>query len=163
MKQPLNTPWWQPAAEKQPRIYVQKRNNSSIIVLVVVVSLIAGAIGATIGRNTTDNLGANLVQTENVVERAPGSIAALAARLIPAVVSITVNGSGGSGTGSGFFLDSDGYILTNNHVVESAANSGRIIVETSDGKKYPAKLIDKCRAKENKEETHQYCTNNTPE
>ena len=141
MKQPLNTPWWQPAVEKQPRIYVQKRNNSSIIVLVVVVSLIAGAIGATIGRNTTDNLGANLVQTENVVERAPGSIAALAARLIPAVVSITVNGSGGSGTGSGFFLDSDGYILTNNHVVESAANSGRIIVETSDGKKYPAKLI----------------------
>ena len=141
MKQPLNTPWWQPAVEKQPRIYVQKRNNSSIIVLVVVVSLIAGAIGATIGRSTTDNLGANLVQTENVVERAPGSIAALAARLIPAVVSITVNGSGGSGTGSGFFLDSDGYILTNNHVVESAANSGRIIVETSDGKKYPAKLI----------------------
>ena len=141
MKEPINTPWWQPAEEKQPRIYIQKRNNSSIIVLVVVVSLIAGAIGATIGRNTTDNLGANLVQTENVVERAPGSIAALAARLIPAVVSISVNGSGGSGTGSGFFLDSDGYILTNNHVVESAANSGRITVETSDGKKYPAKLI----------------------
>jgi len=141
MKEPINTPWWQPAVEKQPRIYIQKRNNSSIIVLVVVVSLIAGAIGATIGRNTTDNLGANLVQTENVVERAPGSIAALAARLIPAVVSISVNGSGGSGTGSGFFLDSDGYILTNNHVVESAANSGRITVETSDGKKYPAKLI----------------------
>ncbi|CAB5104012.1 unannotated protein [freshwater metagenome] len=141
MKEPINTPWWQPAVEKQSRIYIQKRNNSSIIVLVVVVSLIAGAIGATIGRNTTDNLGANLVQTENVVERAPGSIAALAARLIPAVVSISVNGSGGSGTGSGFFLDSDGYILTNNHVVESAANSGRITVETSDGKKYPAKLI----------------------
>lgn len=141
MKEPLNTPWWQPAVEKQPRIYIQKRNNSSIIILVVVVGLISGAIGATIGRNTTDNLGANLVQTENVVERAPGSISALAARLIPAVVSISVNGSGGSGTGSGFFLDSDGYILTNNHVVESAAKSGRITVETSDGKKFPAKLI----------------------
>lgn len=141
MKEPLNTPWWQPAVEKQHRIYIQKRNNSSIIILVVVVGLISGAIGATIGRNTTDNLGANLVQTENVVERAPGSISALAARLIPAVVSISVNGSGGSGTGSGFFLDSDGYILTNNHVVESAAKSGRITVETSDSKKFPAKLI----------------------
>jgi putative serine protease PepD len=141
MKEPINTPWWQPAVEKQPRIFIQKRNNSSLIVIAVIVGLIAGAIGATIGRNSADNLGANLVQTENVVERAPGSIAELAARLIPAVVSISVSGGGGSGTGSGFFLDSNGYILTNNHVVESAARSGRITVETSDNKKYPAKLI----------------------
>lgn len=141
MKEPINTPWWQPAVEKQPRIYIQKRNNSSLLVIAVIVGLIAGAIGATIGRNSADNLGANLVQTENVVERAPGSIAELAARLIPAVVSISVSGGGGSGTGSGFFLDSNGYILTNNHVVESAARSGRITVETSDNKKYPAKLI----------------------
>jgi putative serine protease PepD len=141
MKEPINTPWWQPAVEKQPRIYIQKRNNSSLIVIAVIVGLIAGAIGATIGRNSADNVGANLVQTENVVERAPGSIAELAARLIPAVVSISVSGGGGSGTGSGFFLDSNGYILTNNHVVESAARSGRITVETSDNKKYPAKLI----------------------
>jgi putative serine protease PepD len=141
MKEQFDTPWWQPAVEKQPRIYVQKRNNSSVIVLALVVGLIAGAIGATIGRNTSDNLGANLVQTENVVERAPGSIAELAARLIPAVVSISVSGSGGSGTGSGFFIDSNGYILTNNHVVESAAKSGRITVETSTDQKYQAKLI----------------------
>ena len=141
MKRPLNTPWWQPAVENKSRIYIQKRNNSSLLVLVVVVALIAGAIGATIGRTTTQNIGANLVQTENVVERAPGSIAALAARLIPAVVSIAVSGGRNSGTGSGFFLDSDGFILTNNHVVESAANGGRITVETSDGKKYPATLV----------------------
>jgi len=141
MKQPLNTPWWQPAVENKTRIYIQKRNNSSLLVLVVVVALIAGAIGASIGRTTTQNIGANLVQTENVVERAPGSIAALAARLIPAVVSIAVSGGRNSGTGSGFFLDSDGFILTNNHVVESAANRGRITVETSDGKKYPATLV----------------------
>ena len=141
MKQPLNTPWWQPAVENRTRIYIQKRNNSSLLVLAVVVALIAGAIGASIGRTTTQNIGANLVQTENVVERAPGSIAALAARLIPAVVSIAVSGGRNSGTGSGFFLDSDGFILTNNHVVESAANGGRITVETSDGKKYPATLV----------------------
>jgi putative serine protease PepD len=141
MKQPLNTPWWQPAVENKSRIYIQKRSNSSLVVLVVVVALIAGAIGSIIGRTTTQNIGANLVQTENVVERAPGSIAALAARLIPAVVSIAVSGAGSSGSGSGFFLDSDGFILTNNHVVESAATRGRITVETSDGKKYPARLV----------------------
>ena len=103
MKRPLNTPWWQPAVENKSRIYIQKRNNSSLFVLVIVVALIAGAIGATLGRSTTQNLGANLVQTENIVERAPGSIAALAARLIPAVVSIAVKGGSGSGTVQDFF------------------------------------------------------------
>ncbi len=40
--------------------------------------------------------------------------------------------------GSGFFISPDGYILTNNHIVE---NSVKISVETIDGKEYEAKLI----------------------
>ena len=43
---------------------------------------------------------------------------------------------------SGFFLDSNGFILTNNHVVKSST-LGKITVELSNGKKYPAKLIGK--------------------
>jgi putative serine protease PepD len=141
MKQPSDTPWWQGSAEpKQVRI-VSSRSNSNFFVIAVVIALLAGGFGAAIGRSSATNIGANLVQTSNTVERAPDSIAALAARVIPAVVSISVKGSAGSGTGSGFFLDSDGFILTNNHVVESAARSGTITVELSDGKKYRAKLI----------------------
>ena len=141
MKQPSDTPWWQGSAEpKQVRI-VSSRSNSNFFVIAVVIALLAGGFGAAIGRGSATNIGANLVQTSNTVERAPDSIAALAARVIPAVVSISVKGSAGSGTGSGFFLDSDGFILTNNHVVESAARSGTITVELSDGKKYRAKLI----------------------
>ncbi|MEN9915466.1 MAG: hypothetical protein RL725_141, partial [Actinomycetota bacterium] len=141
MKQPSSTPWWQPSGEiKQVRV-IQSKSNTNFFVLAVVIALIAGGIGAAVGRSTTTNIGANLVETNNKVERAPDSIAALAARVIPAVVSISVKGSSGSGTGSGFFLDSNGYVLTNNHVVEAAATSGTITVELSNGKKYGAKLM----------------------
>ena len=141
MKQPSETPWWQPSGQARQIQVVEKRSNSSFFVLVVIVALVAGGIGASIGRNTSTNLGANLVDTKNIVERAPDSIAALAARVIPAVVSISVKAPTGSDTGSGFFLDSNGLILTNNHVVEPGAVSGTITVELSNGKKYPAKLI----------------------
>ena len=40
--------------------------------------------------------------------------------------------------GSGFIISSDGYILTNNHVVEKA---DKIVVKVSDGKEYQAKII----------------------
>ena len=140
MKQPSDTPWWQATAEPKQFQIIARKSNSNFFVAAVVIALVAGGLGSVIGRGSATNIGANLVQTSNSVERAPDSIAALAARVIPAVVSISVKGSGGSGTGSGFFLDSDGFILTNNHVVESAARSGTITVELSDGKKYRAKL-----------------------
>jgi len=141
MRQPSDIPWWQASAETKPVRIVSSRSTSNFFVVAVVIALIAGGFGAAIGRSSATNLGANLVQTTNSIERAPDSIAGLAARVIPAVVSIAVKGFSGSGTGSGFFLDSDGFILTNNHVVEATARSGTITVELSDGKKYRAKLI----------------------
>jgi serine protease Do len=40
--------------------------------------------------------------------------------------------------GSGFIISSDGYIFTNNHVVEQ---TDKILVKVSDGKEYEAKII----------------------
>ncbi len=42
--------------------------------------------------------------------------------------------------GSGFIISADGYIFTNNHVVEQA---DKILVKLSDGKEYEAKVIGK--------------------
>lgn len=42
------------------------------------------------------------------------------------------------GTGSGFVYSKDGYIVTNNHVVEDAE---KITVKTPSGKKYTAKIV----------------------
>ena len=141
MRRTSDTPWWQPSQPVSRFQVVERRNTPALFVMAIVIALVAGGIGATIGRNSSTNLGTNFVDTKNTVQRAPDSIAALAARVIPAVVSIEVKASAGSGTGSGFFLDSNGIILTNNHVVAAGANNGTITVELSDGKKYLAKLI----------------------
>ena len=57
---------------------------------------------------------------------------------IPSVVSITSTHSGGSTSGTGVILSSDGYIVTNAHVVENAAE---IVVLLSDDRMFHAQLI----------------------
>jgi putative serine protease PepD len=138
---PSDSPWWRPATESSYKNTPVKQSNSFFIIASLVIALIAGGVGATIGRTSSSNISGSFVSTENTVERAPGSIANLAARVIPGVVSISVEASGGSDTGSGFFLSNDGYVLTNNHVVEAAANGGSITVSISTGKKYSAKIV----------------------
>ena len=75
------------------------------------------------------------------VARPQGSIANIAARILPAVVTIKVEGPAGAGTGSGFVMRKDGYILTNNHVVDAATAKGKITVLFSDGKSSDATII----------------------
>jgi putative serine protease PepD len=52
---------------------------------------------------------------------------------LPSVVTISATGPSGSGTGSGEVIRSDGYILTNNHVISVAANGGAVRVLFDDG------------------------------
>ena len=72
--------------------------------------------------------------------RPEGSIANIAANALPSVVTIKVDGADGSGTGSGFVLDRDGHIITNNHVVAGAASGGAIKVELSNGTEIDATI-----------------------
>jgi putative serine protease PepD len=72
--------------------------------------------------------------------RPQGSIANIAANALPSVVTIKVDGADGAGTGSGFVLDRDGHIITNNHVVAGAASGGTIKVELSDGTEIEATI-----------------------
>ncbi len=71
----------------------------------------------------------------------PKSFAAVAARVLPSVVSVNVSGGGQSDTGSGVIIRSDGYVLTNNHVVSAAAGGGSVEVTFNDGSSAPAKIV----------------------
>jgi putative serine protease PepD len=56
------------------------------------------------------------------------------------VVTIYASGGGKSGSGSGEVIRSDGYILTNNHVISIAASGGSVEVLFSDGQTVPATI-----------------------
>jgi putative serine protease PepD len=70
-----------------------------------------------------------------------GSVQAVAADVLPSVVKIDVSGPQGAGSGSGIILSSDGQILTNNHVVELAGDSGTLRVTFNDGSHADAKVL----------------------
>ncbi len=75
---------------------------------------------------------------------AENSVATIAAEVSPKVVSISVTSPQGDGTGSGAIIRSNGsqsFVVTNNHVIESAATSGTIRVETNDGERYTATIV----------------------
>jgi putative serine protease PepD len=72
---------------------------------------------------------------------AEGSVEDVAARVLPSVVKIDVAGQEGAGSGSGIILTADGTILTNNHVVEVAGESGRITVDFADGSSAEATIL----------------------
>ncbi len=116
-----------------------------VVAIAALTGLLAGGIGGALGYSLADgqssassvSTGANPSNTEELSVRAQGSIAAIAAKVLPSVVSIEVNG----GSGSGFILSEDGYILTNNHVIESAADGGQIEVVLQDGSRNQAELV----------------------
>ena len=69
---------------------------------------------------------------------------AISALVTPSVVSIAVTSSLGSGTGSGSIYKSNAstsYIITNNHVIESAATTGTIKVEFINGEQVAATIV----------------------
>lgn len=97
---------------------------------VVVVALVAGATGAVVGRRA---------HTEPVACAATRT----AERGLPSVVTVFAAGGGSSGSGTGELIRSGGYILTNEHVINVAANNagGALSVLYSDGHRSDATLV----------------------
>ncbi len=116
----------------------------AIAALAAVVGGLAGA-GATVlalRADTKDglldrdaSLGTGTV-TPRSAEQNP--IAAVAEKVLPSVVSIQVSGAQGSGSGSGVIIRGDGYILTNNHVVEGATE---LEVLLANGRQVAARVV----------------------
>lgn len=121
----------------------------AIIMIAAVTSLIVGifaGLGGYLLGQGIDSSATSVVRLPQVSDASesritPGSsIAAIAAAELPSVVSIAATGATAAGSGSGFVIRSDGYILTNNHVV-AIAKGGKIEVVFNDGTRIKGEVV----------------------
>ena len=141
-------PFEPPSRERRPLGW------SALLVVALIAALIGGAIGAISGVAYEHNHVNKAAPSDlspgpplatgspTPIDPNPESVAQIAKKLLPSVVTLNVSGSTESGTGSGVIIRADGYILTNNHVVEVAANGGTITADFYNGKqKVPARIV----------------------
>lgn len=122
----------------------RRRGRRLLLAWTLLVAVVAGGIGGLVGAYVErEGVGdVHLPQAGKApAGRAPDSVAGIAARALPSVVTLHVRGADESGTGTGFVLDSQGHILTNNHVVRPAASGGEISVTFSSGDTAKAKVV----------------------
>ena len=116
---------------------------AAVAVTALVVGGAAGAGGVWLGsRSVQPTTQSGPIEPGPVrqVEPVPaGGIPEIAADVLPSTMTIMVDGGRG-GTGSGFVLDDQGHVATNNHVVE-AARDGRVDLVFPDGTVHSASVV----------------------
>ncbi|MFF0446030.1 S1C family serine protease [Streptomyces sp. NPDC004609] len=140
-----------------------RKRAGGLLAAVLVAALVAGGVGGGLGywaaERNDSNIGSTTVPAAEIpkdLQRDPGTVASVAAKALPSVVTIEAKSSGAGGdiggsgeaeggTGTGFVYDQQGHILTNNHVVASAAEGGTLSVTFSNGKKYDAEVVGRAQ------------------
>jgi putative serine protease PepD len=135
-----------PPQPQQPK----RRGPGALVAGVAVLSLlVGGGAGALGGYLVADSSGNSPVS--NALDQQPpadqtssspsGTVEAVAQKVSPSVVQLQVQGGSAAGEGSGFIISSDGLIITNNHVVEVAADNGKITAVFADGSTAAATIV----------------------
>ena len=128
----------------------------ALLIAMIVTALVAiggtySLVAAQDGGSATQTPGSETGTTSTTAQSVPQVTAsgdspdweAVAQAVSPATVSITVQSSTAEGVGSGVIYDADGHIVTNYHVISTAAGSsgGTITVTLSDGRLYEASIV----------------------
>jgi putative serine protease PepD len=128
----------------------KKSGAGKVVGLIVAAAIVGGAAGlggAYAGVNlftpasTSPAAGPSTVTVNN--SESVNQTTAIAAKVLPSVVTIQATGTNGAGTGSGVVLTSDGYVVTNTHVVtlDGATADATIRVTTADGRVFDAEVV----------------------
>jgi putative serine protease PepD len=116
----------------------------SVVLIALVTGLLAGALGGSLGY-----LAAAKRASPDVVfgadsnappQRPPSSMAGIVARAMPSVVTVQGLTTQGESLGSGFIVSSQGYILTNEHVVTDVPDQA-ITVVFSDSSQTTGRVV----------------------
>ena len=111
------------------------------------IALLIGLFGGLLGRWTAEaipplNSDRVHLDVDDSPVKATSDVAKVAQEVAPSVVMIEVRTAGGGGSGSGFVVDKLGYVVTNNHVIATAANDkeAKLEVVFDDHKRVPARI-----------------------
>ncbi|WP_373321802.1 S1C family serine protease [Micromonospora okii] len=129
-----------PDAPGRPRL-------RQLLLIPLITALLAGTLGGALGYAFAVRgglaggtvLGAAPAEAPALAQRRPESLAGVAARVLPSVVTVRVAGPGGTSEGSGFVVSAEGHVVTNDHVV--AGGTGKASVVFNDGSTAPATLV----------------------
>ncbi len=142
---PVTAPLQQTGAAVSTEEQRRKKVRRVLVGAAVLLALVSGGVGGALGAYLERNGGIGVVELPQAgrepAGRARDSVAGIAARALPSVVTLHVTGSEEQGTGTGFVLDDRGHILTNNHVVESAGSDGEISVTFNSGDTAKATVV----------------------
>jgi len=155
---PHQQPGYQPTplrvGEQQqppPRVPAQRRATGLVVGMTVLALIVGGGAGAVGGYLVADraddsspaeNAFDDPTSPADKASSAPaGSVQAAAEKVLPSVVQIETRAGNSAMGGTGFVTSSDGTIVTNNHVIEAAADGGQIRVVFHDGTSASAKII----------------------
>ncbi|MCK8434539.1 PDZ domain-containing protein [Streptomyces sp. D2-8] len=123
----------------------RKRGKKSLVLGAVLLALVSGGLGGAVGTYLERNGGVGTLELPQAGKEASArdadSVAGIAGRALPSVVTLHVSGAGEQGTGTGFVLDTRGHILTNNHVVQPAGSGGEITVTFNGGQTAQAEIV----------------------
>jgi putative serine protease PepD len=123
----------------KPRSGGLKHLNWTLVATFAIVALVGGVVGGFVGYALHPSTASASGSTASA-NSSSCSIPSIADHVLPSVVTISARKGDKGGTGSGSIIKSDGYILTNNHVVALAANGGTVSVLFSNGKTVDATI-----------------------
>jgi putative serine protease PepD len=120
----------------------QSRLRRALLAVLGIVALSAGS-GAVAGGYVADDGQAPTAAASATPAAGgiPPDLVTAASQVLPGVVSVAVERGSGMASGSGFAIDNEQHIITNEHIIAQGGDGATVVVETPDGRQLRAEVV----------------------